>query len=59
MLKSLDVVLLRMWSVSMYFLTKVASYRRTICAVKAQDYLLRRINGIEEPIVAKASQARR
>ncbi|MCA1471257.1 hypothetical protein I6F09_25675 [Bradyrhizobium sp. IC3195] len=39
-------------------LTKVASYRRTICAVKAQDYLLRRINGIEEPIVAKASQAR-
>ncbi|RXH41895.1 hypothetical protein [Bradyrhizobium zhanjiangense] len=39
-------------------LTKVASYRRTICAVKAHDYLLRRINGIEEPIVAKASQIR-
>lgn len=38
-------------------LTKVANYRRTICAVKAQDYLLRRINGIDEPIVAKGAEA--
>ena len=27
-------------------LTKVASYRRTLCAVEAEDYLLRRINGV-------------
>jgi Restriction endonuclease len=39
-------------------LTKVASYRRTICAVEAEEYLLRRINGIAEPLVAKANQAR-
>ena len=39
-------------------LTKVAAYRRTICAVEAQDYLLRRINGIEEPLAAKGKQAR-
>jgi hypothetical protein len=39
-------------------LTKVASYRRTICAVDAQEYLLRRINGVEEPLIAKSVQAR-
>lgn len=39
-------------------LTQVGNYRRTICAVKAQDYLLRRINGIEEPIVARGAEAR-
>jgi hypothetical protein len=40
-------------------LTKVASYRRTICTVKAQEYLLRRINGIEEPIVVKGAEAQK
>ncbi len=39
-------------------LTSVAAYRQTICAVAAQDYLLRRINGIEEPVLARARQAR-
>lgn len=39
-------------------LTRVGNYRRTICAVSASDYLLRRINGIEEPIIAKANKAR-
>lgn len=39
-------------------LTKVASYRRTICTVEASDYLLRRINGITEPIVEKTGRAR-
>lgn len=39
-------------------LTQVASYRGTICSVRAQDYLLRRINVEVEPIVAIASSAR-
>ncbi|MGL5164870.1 MAG: restriction endonuclease [Afipia sp.] len=39
-------------------LTKVAGYRRTICNVEARDYLLRRLNGVEEPIVAKSATAR-
>jgi hypothetical protein len=39
-------------------LTKVAAYRRTICAIESRDYLLRRINGVEEPLVARGSQAR-
>lgn len=39
-------------------LTKVGAYRRTICTVAAQDYLLRRINGIEEPIIVKSAAAR-
>jgi hypothetical protein len=39
-------------------LTKVANYRRSICAVDASDYLMRRINGIVEPLVLKANQAR-
>jgi hypothetical protein len=39
-------------------LTKVASYRRTICTIDAQDYLLRRINGVIEPLVAESNLAR-
>ncbi len=39
-------------------LTQVAAYRQTVCRVKASDYLLRRINGIEEPVVARARDAR-
>lgn len=39
-------------------LTKVAAYRQTICTVGAKDYLLRRINGIEEPAVIAAREAR-
>jgi hypothetical protein len=39
-------------------LTKVASYRRTICAIEAEDYLMRRINGVIEPLVAKGNRAR-
>lgn len=40
-------------------LTQVAAYRQTICQVKAADYLLRRINAVEEPIVMRARAARR
>jgi hypothetical protein len=40
-------------------LTKVANFRATICKVAEEDYLLRRINGIEEPVVARANGARR
>ena len=39
-------------------LTQLAAYRQTICKVKAGDYLLRRINAIEEPVVARAREAR-
>jgi hypothetical protein len=39
-------------------LTQVAAYRQTVCSVKASDYLLRRINGTEEPVVARAREAR-
>jgi hypothetical protein len=39
-------------------LTKVASYRRTLCAVEAEEYLLRRINGVVEPLVLKSNEAR-
>ena len=39
-------------------LTQVAAYRQTICAVKASDYLLRRINAVEEPVVQRARAAR-
>lgn len=35
-------------------LTKVAAYRQTLCRIEAQDYLLRRINGEDEPTVAAA-----
>ena len=40
-------------------LTQVAAYRQTICRVKAADYLLRRIKGVEEPAVARAREAQR
>lgn len=39
-------------------LTQVAGYRQTICGVAAQDYLLRRINGVVEPAVIEAKEAR-
>jgi hypothetical protein len=39
-------------------LTQLAGYRRTICSVGAADYLLRWINGVEEPGVATAKAAR-
>jgi hypothetical protein len=39
-------------------LTKVASYRRTLCSIESKDYLLRRLNGEAEPLVEKASLAR-
>jgi hypothetical protein len=39
-------------------LTQVAAYRKTVCQVKASDYLIRRINGTEEPVVARARAAR-
>lgn len=40
-------------------LTQTAAYQQTICSVRASDYLLRRINGIEEPSVVRAREARR
>jgi hypothetical protein len=39
-------------------LTRVAGFRQTICTVERQDYLLRRIRGEEEPLLAKARQVR-
>ena len=39
-------------------LTQVANYQGTICAVRAQDYLLRRINGADEPVLKSATAAR-
>ena len=39
-------------------LTKVAAYRQTLCRVEAEAYLLRRINGVEEPVVVEAKAAR-
>lgn len=39
-------------------LTKTANYRSTICTVPERDYLLRRINGVEEPVVQHAREAR-
>jgi hypothetical protein len=38
-------------------LTKVAAYQRTICNIDDVDYLLRKINHIEEPSVAHGRQA--
>lgn len=40
-------------------LTQVANYRGTICAVRAGDYLLGKINGEEQPVLATATAARR
>lgn len=39
-------------------LTRTANFRATICSVPAKSYLLRRINAIEEPVVARAQEAR-
>lgn len=39
-------------------LTQVANYRGTICAVRAADCLVRKINAEEEPVVAVATSAR-
>jgi hypothetical protein len=38
--------------------TLSSAYRQTICRVSASDYLLRRINAIEEPSVVEAGAAR-
>lgn len=40
------------------WLTQVANYRQTICAVKAADYLVRRINCEPDPLVDEARVAR-
>ena len=40
-------------------LTKVGNYQATICRVPEEKYLLRRINGIEEPVIGRAKEARR
>jgi hypothetical protein len=40
-------------------LTQVANFQGTICKVAGEDYLLRRINGIEEPVVVRANEARK
>lgn len=39
-------------------LSRVGAYRRTICAIEAEDYLVRRINGVSEPLLIKANAAR-
>lgn len=39
-------------------LTQLAAYRGTICSVREHDYLVRRINGEEEPLVTTARSAR-
>jgi hypothetical protein len=39
-------------------LTQVAACRHTMCGVKEREYLLRRINGQEEPLVARAAIVR-
>jgi hypothetical protein len=39
-------------------LTKVAAYRQTICEVQASDYLLRKINNEEDPLLVGARRAR-
>lgn len=38
-------------------LTRVRAYRSTICDVAAADYLLRRINGETDPLIAEAEAA--
>ncbi|WP_310540943.1 restriction endonuclease [Phenylobacterium sp.] len=38
-------------------LTKVAAYQQTICRVGDEDYLLRRLNGVVEPVVQRARAA--
>jgi hypothetical protein len=38
-------------------ITKVAAYRQTLCEIDAAAALVRRINGVEEPIIARALAA--
>lgn len=38
-------------------LTQVSAYRRTLCSIQHEGYLLRRINGEEEPVVGRAHEA--
>jgi Restriction endonuclease len=40
-------------------LTQVQFFRRTICKVHERDYLLRKINGLAEPITLRAQKARK
>ena len=40
------------------WLTQVANYRQTICSVKADAYLVRRINGERDPTTLSAENAR-
>lgn len=39
-------------------LTKVGNYRRALCKVDAEEYLLRRINGLQEPLTERCTTAR-
>ena len=39
-------------------LTQVSAYRQTICSVKESAYLIRRINGVDESVVARAREVR-
>lgn len=39
-------------------LTQLAAYRGTVCRVREADYLLRRINGLQEPVVDRAQEVR-
>lgn len=39
-------------------LTQTAAYRRTICSIAAEDYLLRRLNAMPDPLVARLEAAR-
>ena len=39
-------------------LTQVGAYRQTLCSVKASDYLIRRINAVEEPVLVQAREAK-
>ena len=39
-------------------LTRVAGFRQTLCTIDRQDYLLRRLRGEEEPLLAKARETR-
>lgn len=39
-------------------LTQIAGYRGTICTIQCEDYLLRKIRGEPEPLVAEAEQIR-
>jgi len=39
-------------------LTQVAAYRGTLCNISAKEYLVRRINAVEEPVVIQARLAK-